>query len=127
VATFSSAERRGLAAVISLILVGVTMIGFALSTNFPLSCIILFVGSAALMSVFALISSLVQAITPDDMRGRVMSVYNMAFRGGMPFGSLISGKFVEGWGAPIVIGVNGLLMGVLGLYFLIVRKKVARL
>ncbi|MEZ5400404.1 MAG: MFS transporter [Bryobacteraceae bacterium] len=127
VATFSSAANQGRAAVINLILVGLSMIGFAMSKNFLLSCVILFLGSAALMSVFALISSLVQAITPDDMRGRVMSVYNMAFRGGMPFGSLINGKFVESLGAPLVVAANGILMGFLGLYFLLVRKKVARL
>ena len=40
------------------------------------------------MAVFAMISSLVQLIAPDEMRGRVMSVYNVAFRGGMPIGSL---------------------------------------
>ncbi|MEZ5351052.1 MAG: MFS transporter [Bryobacteraceae bacterium] len=127
VATFSGAARQGRAAVINLVLVGMSMVAFSFSTSLVVSCVILFIGSAALMSVFALISSLVQAITPDDMRGRVMSVYNMAFRGGMPFGSLISGKFVEGYGAPAVVGLNGLLMGVLGLYFLVVRKKVARL
>jgi predicted MFS family arabinose efflux permease len=113
--------------VINLILVGVAIVAFALSRNLILSCIVLFIGSAALMSAFALISSLVQAITPDEMRGRVMSVYNMAFRGGMPFGSLVSGKFVEGYGAPLIVAVNGVLLGFLGLYFLVVRRKVSEL
>jgi len=41
-----------------------------------------------MMIVFALNSSLVQAFVGDAMRGRVMSVYNVALRGGMPMGSL---------------------------------------
>ena len=41
-------------------------------------------------------------ITSDQMRGRVMSVYNVAFRGGMPFGSLIVGALVKQFTAPVV-------------------------
>jgi len=43
------------------------------------------------------------------MRGRVMSVYNVAFRGGMPFGSLLTGWLVPVFSAPSVLAVNGLL------------------
>ena len=42
----------------------------------------------AMMTVFATVTSLVQLITTEEMRGRVMSVYNCAFRGGMPMGNL---------------------------------------
>ena len=41
-----------------------------------------------MMAVFANVNSLVQLITTNEMRGRVMSVYNFAFRGGMPMGNL---------------------------------------
>jgi len=46
---------------------------------------------ASMMAAFAMVSSLVQLITTDQMRGRVMSVYNVAFRGGMPMGIFSSG------------------------------------
>ena len=36
-------------------------------------------------------ASLVQLIVPDHLRGRVMSIYMVAFRGGMPLGSLAGG------------------------------------
>ena len=49
---------------------------------------------ASMMSVFAMVTSLVQLITTNEMRGRVMSVYNCAFRGGMPMGNLLSGWLV---------------------------------
>ena len=52
------------------------------------------------------------------MRGRVMSIYMVAFRGGMPLGSLINGYFATLIGAPMVIGINGILLVVVALYFL---------
>ena len=62
---------------------------------------------ASMMAVFATVTSLVQLITTNQMRGRVMSVYNFAFRGGMPMGNLVSGWLVPIFTAPIVLGVNG--------------------
>jgi predicted MFS family arabinose efflux permease len=127
VATFHHGRRMGLMALIMIVVLGLCITGFALSSWLYLSCVVLFFGSAALMTVFAMISSLVQLITTDEMRGRVMSVYNVAFRGGMPFGSLVTGSLVKDFTAPVVVAVNGVLLAFLGLYFLLVHKKVATL
>jgi len=80
-----------------------------------------------MMGAFAMISSLVQLITSNDMRGRVMSVYNVAFRGGMPLGSLVAGSLVPRFGAPAVIAVNGLLLVAMATYFLLFQRRVAAL
>ncbi len=80
-----------------------------------------------LLAVFTSIGSLVQMIAPDNMRGRVLSVYNVAFRGGMPVGSLVVGALVREFTAPVVLTWNGLLLTILGLYFLFVQRKVATL
>jgi hypothetical protein len=61
------------------------------------------------------------------MRGRVMSVYNVAFRGGMPFGSVVTGWLVPVLSAPGVLSVNGIILLSLGLYFLLVQRRVAAL
>jgi len=106
---------------------GAGISGFALSTSISLSCVILFVSGAVLMCAFAMISSLVQLITTNDMRGRVMSVYNVAFRGGMPFGSLLTGYLVPLWTAPVVLSINGIVLLSVGLYFLLVQRRVAAL
>jgi predicted MFS family arabinose efflux permease len=79
------------------------------------------------MGAFAMISSLVQLITSNDMRGRVMSVYNVAFRGGMPLGSLLAGFLVPRFTAPNVIAVNGLLLVAMATYFLLFQRRVAAL
>src|SRR5207248_2763321 len=70
---------------------GVLIIAFAISRVLWLSDLLLFFTGVALMVVFSTVTSLVQLIAPNDMRGRVMSIYMLAFRGGMPLGSLVSG------------------------------------
>jgi len=127
VAALGNVANKGRIALTMLIALGAGISGFALSTNIPLSCIVLFLSGAVLMCAFAMISSLVQLITTNDMRGRVMSVYNVAFRGGMPFGSLLTGYLVPIWTAPTVLTINGLVLLSVGMYFLLVQRKVAAL
>jgi predicted MFS family arabinose efflux permease len=74
-----------------------------------------------------MITSLVQLIVSNEMRGRVMSVYNVAFRGGMPIGSLGTGYLVKFFSAPAVICANGILLATMGVYVLIAQRKVAKL
>jgi hypothetical protein len=56
-----------------------------------------------------------------------MSVYNCAFRGGMPLGNLMSGWLVPVFTAPVVLGVNGLLLILVALYFLLIQRRVSAL
>jgi uncharacterized membrane protein YfcA len=51
-----------------------------------------------------------------------MSIYMLAFRGGMPLGSLVSGYLATYLGAPVVIGVNGALLILVAAYFLVIRS-----
>lgn len=127
VAATSRHPRKGLISLLTIIALGALTVGFALSTNFYLSCLFLFLGGASLIACFGLVSSLVQSLTEDSMRGRVMSVYNVAFRGGMPFGSFVSGRLIEGYGAPYVLATNGILLVVLSAVFLLTQKQVRRL
>ena len=82
---------------------------------------------ASMMAVFATVTSLVQLITTNEMRGRVMSVYNFAFRGGMPMGNLLSGWLVPVFTAPLVLSVNGAAADSMALYFMLVQRRVAAL
>ena len=127
VASMSNIKSKGRAALLILTLLGGITIAFSASKIFWVSCVILFLGGAALISVFTLVASLVQLQTTDDMRGRVMSVYNVAFRGGMPFGNLTSGRLMELHGAPFILAINGTLLIALAVYFLVVQRKIARI
>jgi predicted MFS family arabinose efflux permease len=127
VAGMNNVVHKGRMALFILTLLGLITIAFALSTTFWLSCVILFAGGAALIAVFALVTILVQLQTTDEMRGRVMSVYNVAFRGGMPFGNLTSGRLMQTFGAPEILAINGGLLIALAVYFLVVQRKIARI
>jgi predicted MFS family arabinose efflux permease len=127
VAERGNLRNKGRFALTMLICLGAGIAGFALSKSLPLSYAMLVLVGASLMAVFATVTSLVQLITTNEMRGRVMSVYNCAFRGGMPMGNLLSGWFVPIFTAPVVLGVNGLLLILVALYFLLVQRRVAML
>jgi predicted MFS family arabinose efflux permease len=118
--------NKGRVALITLLSLGVGIAGFSISKALPLSYAMLIIVGASMMMVFATVTSLVQLIATNEMRGRVMSVYNCAFRGGMPMGNLLSGWLVPIFTAPVVLGVNGLLILMAG-YFLVVQRRVAAL
>lgn len=92
---------------------------FALVPLSAVSYVVLYLGGAALLMVFSLTNSLVQLAVPDELRGRVISIYLVAFRGGMPLGSLVSGYFITLTSAPAVIAVNGVLLMLVGGYVLL--------
>jgi predicted MFS family arabinose efflux permease len=127
IASAGNFKRKGRVALCALICLGAGISAFAFSKSVPLSGIILVLVGASMMAVFATVNSLVQLITTNEMRGRVMSVYNVAFRGGMPMGNLLSGWLVPIFSAPVVLGVNGFLLVLLALYFLLLQRRMAAL
>ena len=119
VAWLGKFKRMGLTALLVQAVYGVLIIAFAWSRMLWLSYILLFFTGMTLMIVFSTVTSVVQLIAPNEMRGRVMSIYMVAFRGGMPLGSLASGYFATLIGAPMVIGINGGLLVMVAAYFLV--------
>jgi predicted MFS family arabinose efflux permease len=127
IASAGNIKRKGLVALGALVCLGGGIAGFALSKSLPVSQAVLVLVGASMMAVFATVNSLVQLITTNEMRGRVMSVYNFAFRGGMPMGNLLSGWLVPMFTAPLVLSVNGFLLILLALYFLLIQRRLAAL
>ena len=110
---------RGLGRLIarSASLFGATLIVFGLSTNLLLSCAMLVLGGAGLMLATASVNTVLQTLVGEEMRGRVMSLYTMAFMGMMPIGSLIGGALASRIGAPATVALGGLGCLVLALWF----------
>ncbi len=127
VAALGNVRNKGRIALTMLVCLGAALAGFALSTSIVASCVMLFLFGGAMIGAFTMVSSLVQIITPNEMRGRVISVYNCAFRGGMPMGNLMTGWLVPMFTAPLVLGFSGMLLMVLALWFLLVHRRVAAL
>jgi MFS family permease len=120
-------RHMGLTLLLVQVVFGALIAGFALSRVFWVSSLLLFCAGACLLCVFSMTASLVQLIVPDHLRGRVMSIYMVAFRGGMPLGSLASGYAASLTSAPYVLALNGGLVSVVAVYFLIRSHGVRRL
>jgi len=98
---------------------GVLIALFAMTRSLPVSYLLLFICGGAFMMVFSLSSSLVQLVVPDHLRGRVMSIYMLALRGGGPIGAFASGIAATYLSPTSVLVVNGVLLSAVAGYFLI--------
>ncbi len=88
-------------------LFGAALIGFSFSEHLGLSLALLMVAGFAMMVQMASSNTVLQTIVDEDKRGRVMSLYTMAFLGTVPLGSLLAGS-LAGWiGAPDTVRVGG--------------------
>ena len=83
------------------------LIAFSFSRNIWLSTVILFFTGMMMILNNALANGLLQTITPDNLRGRVMSAYAFVFVGMGPVGSLLSGSTASALSAPAAIGIGG--------------------
>lgn len=125
VAARGKRSHLGRDALLGVLGLGVFMFAFASAKTLWVSCVFLFFAGMMLIGCFSLFSSLIQFIATDEMRGRVMSIYNIAFRGGMPVGSLVTGALIPLFGAPAVVSAHGVLLLALGLYLLFVHRRLA--
>jgi len=110
---------RGRALLRAFVVYGLTTIGALFSHQQLPAMVLLMVSGASLVTAFSTLNSLVQENAPDAFRGRVLSIYGLAFRGGMPLGSLAAGALVRPFGAPVVLGAfcTVLVVLVLSIYF----------
>jgi MFS family permease len=102
----------------SAILFGAGLIGLSFSRIFPISlALMIFIGLGMMMQTAAS-NTILQTITDDDKRGRVMSFYTMAIMGTAPFGSLMAGGLAKVIGTPGTIFTGGLACIIGALFFL---------
>ncbi|HXI11227.1 MAG TPA: MFS transporter [Thermoanaerobaculia bacterium] len=100
---------------------------FAFSESLTLTVITAFIAGGCLVGVISMFSSLVQLATTDAMRGRVMSIFMLAFRGGMPLGSLLAGFIAQAYSIRVALAVNAAVLAVVASLFLVARSKVSRI
>lgn len=107
-------RRKGVVAVAMQMTFAILMAAFALSRTPALSYVLLFLAGSCMMVVFAMFMTLVQENVADAMRGRVVSVYSLAFRGAMPLGNLaaaLAARFVP---VPAILVFNGAILVTMG-------------
>ena len=119
VAGSSYAAKKGKIALQLQVVFAVCLVLFGLSKNLTTSVIIGFIAGASIVGVVSLYSSLVQLMTSDAMRGRVMSIFMLAFRGGMPLGNLAAGYVAQRWSISMALGVNGAVLAAVAVFYIL--------
>jgi predicted MFS family arabinose efflux permease len=86
---------------------------------------LLFVAGASMIAFTAIANSAVQLETPDALRGRVMSLYNLVYNGTTPPGALLIGWLIENAGLPAAMEITGGigLAGTIGIYTALLRRR----
>jgi MFS family permease len=110
---------RGLGRLISICCAGfgVSLITFSFSKLFWLSASLLIPVGFFIMLQMACSNTLIQAMVPDALRGRVMALYSMMFMGMAPFGALLGGALADRMGAPVTVAVGGVASIVGAIWF----------
>jgi MFS family permease len=95
------------------------LLAFAWSRSYPLSLLLIACLGAAIFCFATQTNTILQTITPDPLRGRVMSVYTMLFVGSQPLGAFVTGSLASAFGAPAAQTIDALvcaaiLLAVLG-------------
>ncbi len=109
----------GLGKIIStnIILLGLGIILAAFSKQIYFSSIVFFLTGLSMIFTLSSINTLLQTITDDDKRGRVMSFYSMALMGIYPLGNLLAGSIASGIGIPYTLLIMGFITILSGIWF----------
>jgi len=93
---------------VSAAMFGVSLILFSESRQLWLSAALLVPVGFFMMLEMASSNTLIQAMVPDHLRGRVMALYSMMFMGMAPLGALLSGALAHSVSAPVTVALGGL-------------------
>ncbi len=100
IASIARTRHRGLILMGGSAALAVLLVCYSLLRSFPAAIVALILMGFAQSSVGSLTNTLIQTLVPDEVRGRVMSIFTMSFLGMFPLGSLLAGAVAQRWGAP---------------------------
>jgi MFS family permease len=89
------------------VIFGVSLVLFSISRNFWVSFALLVPAGFGMMVQMGASNTLLQVMSPDRLRGRVMALYSMMFIGMAPIGALLGGAIAAQIGAPWTVAIGG--------------------
>ena len=95
-----------------------------LQKSYGLTAFLLALSGWSMVTFFGMANTTVQLNTEDRLRGRVMSVYTLAFGGLTPFGSIFAGSVAHVLKAPLTFALGGLICGIVFLTVILKREKI---
>ncbi len=93
---------------------GLGSILLALSMSFPISLIAMLIAGAGGVAMAVSANATIQLAVPDQLRGRVMSVYTTVFAGSVPVGGLLMGAIASAWSVPLALLIGALVTTAIG-------------
>lgn len=126
VAWISHSRGKGRQALFGALAFGLLLIAFAVSKSYPLSLLLAFALGTASQFYMTTISTVLQVNLPNELRGRVMGIYGLAWEL-MPVGGMIAGGIAEFAGAPVAVGFGGLMVTLMALAVIIFYPSIRRL
>jgi len=112
IARWGSTLPRGPMLIVSELGFSVSVIGFSQSRSFLAALLLLVCLGFCMIAYMTNANTTIQLIVPNELRGRVMSIWTLVSFGMMPIGSLIFGAIAQVWGAPLALGLGGAVCGV---------------
>lgn len=95
----------------------ISLLIFAISKSFVLSGILLLISGFNFIVIFAGSNTLLQALTPDNLRGRVISLFSTMLMGMYPLGSLVIGYLAQKMGVSFAVMIGAVICFITGIYF----------
>jgi MFS family permease len=97
------------------LILGVASVALATTRVFPVALGLMVIAGFGSILMAATGNTTIQLAVPDQLRGRVMSVYTTVFSASVPIGYLAMGAIASGFGAALAIGLGGVLTIAVGL------------
>jgi MFS family permease len=126
VAWFSHSRGRGRQALFGAVAFGTFLIAFALSSSYLLSLVLALALGAASQFYMTIISTILQLHLPNELRGRVMGIYGLAWEL-MPVGGILAGAVAEYAGAPLAVAIGGAMVAGTALAVAFYKPAIRRL
>ncbi|MBL7972367.1 MAG: MFS transporter [Prolixibacteraceae bacterium] len=111
---------------VSIVVLGVSIALASFSGKIDFSLVVFFFGGLSMILSLSSINTMLQTITDEDKRGRVMSFYAMALMGITPIGNLLAGTVAEGIGITNALLISGLITVFSGIWFGLTRKSLRK-
>jgi MFS family permease len=122
-ATVASRVSRGRLVVTSSMVFGASIVLLSFTRSVALAVAVLVGAGFAMILTTSTTNTLLQTLSPDKYRGRVMSAYTWAFLGVSPIGALLSGWIAEAFGVPVALAVGGVVVMIVSGWLALTSKN----
>jgi MFS family permease len=127
VASLSDRPFKGAMLTVGNLAFPLALLGLAGSRSFLFSLFIMLLVGVSFVWQNSLANTLLQLVCPDELRGRIMSLYTLTFQGMMRLGGLQAGYVTDWIGAPLCVGIGAAVSLVYGVFVAIRFPNIRKL